>query len=117
MTAVTGWQTQKTTAICSRFATHCHTLPHTATRGNSLATDSNIRDCCIMHNDTGMTAVTVAVAEAGDNSDRLANCNTLQRTATHLQHTAAYCNTLQHTAAHCNTIECWILCNDTGVTA
>jgi len=29
-------------------------------------------------------------------------CNTLQNTATHVQHT---CNTLQHTATHCNTLQ------------
>jgi len=39
------------------------------------------------------------------------HCNTLQHTATQmqhtrntLQHTATHCNTLQHTATHCNTL-------------
>jgi len=33
------------------------------------------------------------------------HCNTLQHTATTLQHTATHCNTLQHTATHCNALQ------------
>ena len=33
------------------------------------------------------------------------HCNTLQHTATRMQHTATHCNTLQRTATHCNTLQ------------
>jgi len=76
-----------------------HTLPHTATKYNTLQHPS--LHCITLHQ-----TATRSVSTPCDHT--ATHCNTLQHTATHcntLQHTATHCNTLQHTATHCNTFQ------------
>ena len=81
-------------------ATHCNTLPHTATHCNTLhcntlqhtATDGK-------HTAQHFTYPRYICCDS---------CNMLPHTATHcntLQHTATPYHTLQHTATHCNTLQ------------
>ena len=101
-------------------ATHCSTLPHTATHCNPLQhkkNPGNARD--ILTATHCNTLQHTATQKEPRQCRRHPDCNALQYTATHcntLQHrkypgnagdilTATHYNTLQHTATHCNTLQ------------
>jgi len=83
-------------AVCTRvlviiatpLLTHCNTLKHAATR-------------CNMDNTLQQTATNTISAPNSRSNTTISTAtryNTLQHTATALQHTATHCNTLQHTS-------------------
>jgi len=82
-------------------ASHCDTLQHTATHYNTL---QHSHTCTLPHR----TVTHYNTLQHSTHSHFATHRNTLQHTATHcstLQHIATHCNTLQHTATHCNTLQ------------
>ena len=79
--------------IATQLLTHCNTLQHAET-------------CCNMDKTLQHTATnTIPAPNSSSNTTRstATRCNTLQHTATALQHSATHCNTVQRTATQCNT--------------
>ena len=98
-------------------ATHCTSLPITATHGNSLqltATHCTSLPITATHyNSLQLTAThctSLPITATHCNSLQLTatHCNSLQLTATHctsLQLTVTHCNSLQLTVTHCNSLQ------------
>jgi len=93
---------------CSKTATRCNTLQHTATWLINTYNMTETHCNTLQHTATWLN-YTCNMTDCNTLQQHTASCcNTLQHTATHcstLQHTTAHHNTLPHTATHCRTLQ------------